>query len=305
MFFEGIGATMSTASSSNPIDGQRRMKEPEVPYGGREIEITKVPGGGLPEDVKLSWFVDIESLCDDSHGQPLISVGYVVGDVESGKVYEIGRHSLRADKHSENDAIVQRYAAQVRQPSMYMRTRGRFANRHKPYEWFGTYRCIKEFWESDKIGPPKELLELIEDEAVTPELAMERFMSVEDRWHIRSVGTDNPAYDIARINSALKDYVPSRQFDFRYSKSGDYLSVIDPSEQMKGLPKAIREEIYKRTKGAGGGMTHRPDDDAYDIFKMAVLVRRACAYFEEAISSGHPIASEIVDQLEKGPLDSK
>jgi len=297
---------MSNASSSNdhPLMGQKRMANTDTKYGGREIEITKVPAGGLPDDVKLSWVVDIESLCDDSHGQPIISVGYVVGDVESGKVYEVGRHSLRADKHSENAAIAQRYEQQLKQPGRYMRTRGRFANRHAPYEWLGTSRCIKEFWESDRIGPPKELLELLEEEAVSPELAMERFMSVEDRWHIRSVGTDNPAYDIVRINAALKDYVPGRQFDFRYSKSGDYLCVIDPSEQMKGLPKAIRDEIYKRTKGAGGGMTHRPDDDAYDIFRMAVLVRRACAYFEEAVPFGHPDAVKVVDQLEKGPLRS-
>lgn len=52
-------------------------------------------------------------------------------------------------------------------------------------------------------------------------------------------------------------------------------------------------------------MTHRPDDDAYDIFRMAVLVRRACVYFEEAVPFGHPVAVEIVDQLEKGPLDPK
>lgn len=272
------------------------MSQAGSSYGGRKIEISEVPSKGLPEDVKLSWFVDIEALCDDVKGQPLISVGYVVGDVKTGKVYEVGRHSLASDQHSENQK--ERYQKQLKKEHRYIRTRGRFANRHQPYEWLGTPRCIKEFWESEKIGPPKELLELISDEATCPEFAMERFMATEDRWNIRSIGTDNPAYDIVRINKALLDYVPKRPYDFRYSKSGDYLNVIDPSSEMKGLPKAIRDEIWKRTKGQNGGMTHRPDDDAYDIFRMAVLVRRACKYFEEAIPSGSASAVEIVDQLE-------
>lgn len=290
---------MSDTETCNPISGKKRMKKTDVEYGGRTIEITKEPKNGFPDDVELAWTVDIESMCDDSHGQPIISVGYVVGDIKTGKVYEVGRHSLQADKFSENDCIVDRYKKQKKKQGRYMRTRGRFVNRHQPYPWIGTPRCIKEFWESDKIGPPKELLELINEEAVTPELAMKRFMSVEERWRIAKICTDNPAYDIVRLNAALKDYVPKRQFDFRYSKDGDYLSVVDPSSEMKGLPKAVRDEIWKRTKGKDGGMTHRPDDDAYDIFRMAFLVRRACKYFEEAIPEGHPSAVEIVDRLEK------
>lgn len=133
-------------------------------------------------------------------------------------------------------------------------------------------RCQQEFW--DKYP---ELAATFEKEAMPYKQGLAQIAkyidSCYERYDVRKILSDNPAFDLGHLDHHL---VGTREYPIRHGPTGEYHSVEDPSEQLKGLPKQQQVQVYaalqkyweKRTK-------HLPDDDAEGIYIMYMKVQEA------------------------------
>jgi hypothetical protein len=152
----------------------------------------------------------------------------------------------------------------------------------KPDCEFGD-RCLKEFWEANDEN--KATLKRILAVAVEPTVAWDMFNKKLDALEKASDDlrwvSDNPSYDIGRIDYNLFTRSPPmhtkrpfRELPIRYTRAGKYRTVSDPSEQIKGLPKAIQAEIRSRL-AKEFPHTHWAPDDAAQILAMYFMVKEA------------------------------
>lgn len=102
-------------------------------------------------------------------------------------------------------------------------------------------RCVEQFWDKQ----PPELKARIMAEAKEAKGQWQELCNLIDAFDSMSKNvkpiSDNPSYDITYIDYGLWQYCKRR--GLHYSRKGDYRSITDPSERIKGLPKAIREKI--------------------------------------------------------------
>ena len=221
----------------------------------------------LDEGEKLLLVVDIEGLGDELELQPVLSIGWVVcrrinfdSSVEpEEEIYEKGRVTFGPDvvslleyykRLSITETLVRKYVAH--------------------YGWLFSKRCYNEFW---KRQPP-EILETLYEEVLPPTEAMNKFLSVEERFPIGEVMSDNPSYDLTRIDFALKKY-NRREYGMHYTPDGKYRTVSDPSEIYHYLPPKIKATIQQDEP------THFPDDDALDIYRFALKIKKAVNDWEK------------------------
>jgi hypothetical protein len=140
-------------------------------------------------------------------------------------------------------------------------------------------RCVDEFWSKNQ-----NILGIIEREAMDEDVAWKEIADFIDSlellypastYRIKFV-SDNPAYDIARIDYML--YVKRGRLPLRYTTEGKYRSISDPSEQVKGLPpaqRAVMDELVTSAKNrASVSHTHLPDDDAEVMFLEQAIIDR-------------------------------
>lgn len=149
-------------------------------------------------------------------------------------------------------------------------------------------RCLDEFWVNHQ-----DIYKRIEKEAIYRDEQWKKFGAFIDELEVLSnnveIVSDNPAFDIARIdyNTDLHG-VRNRFYEMsdgskqrssiplRYTRDGKYRPVKDPSERIKGLPKAVQAEIQAAVKKAVKN-PHWAEDDATGILTMHFLVRDAIA----------------------------
>jgi hypothetical protein len=143
-------------------------------------------------------------------------------------------------------------------------------------------RCKREFW--DNQGG---LLELLQKEASPAKDALKRIAdyidSLYERFEIRRWLSDNPAFDLGHLDHQL---VGTRPYPIRHSPNGSYTSVVDPTEQYKGLPPSYQRKIDVELKAfwaSGDRSKHMPDDDAEGIWRTYILVHDA----RDQLRSGH------------------
>jgi len=165
-----------------------------------------------------------------------------------------------------------------------------FDHKECPFE----ARCLREFW--SKYRPTYERIVRDAKDPGVQWVAFADFQrGLDDRYSEIEIISDNPAFDIARIDNELnerglrrrkqmmrhaddaddkREIVREVSYGLRYTKEGKYRSVSDPSEQIKGLPKSIRDEITAKVKAAVKE-PHWAPDDATGILVQHFLVREA------------------------------
>ncbi len=236
----------------------------------------------LDEGEKLLLVVDIEGVGDELELQPVLSIGWVVcrrinfdSSVEpEEEIYEKGRVTFKPDISSDSSELRKEYKDFLEREESHSRRIDipdpkRYISH---YCWFFSTRCYNEFWKQQ----PAQLLETLYEESLCPERAISYFLSVEDRFPIGEVMSDNPSYDLTRIDFAIKRYTyRSRRYGMHYTKEGKYRTVSDPSEIYHYLPPKIKS-IIKQDKA-----THFPDDDALDIYRFALKIKRAVNDWEK------------------------
>jgi hypothetical protein len=135
-------------------------------------------------------------------------------------------------------------------------------------------RCYNEFWSKQTDN-----LKRIETAAKNPKeqltLLMKTMDSFEEKYANIKLVSDNPAYDIAKIDYALFT-VLQRFLGVRYDSKGNYRSISDPSEQIKGLPIKTRNAIVVSVEKVQPH-THEAADDAAGILLTYFYVLQARA----------------------------
>ena len=148
-------------------------------------------------------------------------------------------------------------------------------------------RCFNEFWSKQT-----ENLKRIEAAAKDPKeqlaLLVKTMEGFEQKFAKIKLVSDNPAYDIAKIDYALFS-VLQRFLGIRYDSKGNYRSISDPSEQIKGLASRKRELIEKEV-ALEAPHTHQAADDAHGILLTYFYVQRAIKNMD------------FVDMMEDTPL---
>lgn len=139
-----------------------------------------------------------------------------------------------------------------------------FDYKNSPFE----KRCYDEFWVNHL-----DILKRIEENAKEPGAEWERF----NKWLLdmeKENGTikfvsDNPGYDIEAVDYHLHTEIG--RLPMRYSSTGKYRSISDPSEQIKGLRKNTRNGINEQ---ANKLVTHdhwAPNDASHHLIKYFLI----------------------------------
>jgi hypothetical protein len=168
---------------------------------------------------------------------PVVAIGVCVGNVETGEVISTSTWCLKMPLDDKIEA-----------------------------------KCMVEFWQKNM-----ELWHEIDRNAIPANQAFREFADYldavyEDYGDSLVILSDNPCYDLARLDLGLERFV--QRLPVRYSPKGDYTCVCDPSEQMTALPKKIAQEIRENANKLCPA-THWPSEDATNIFYQYHFVRKA------------------------------
>ena len=198
----------------------------------------------LEKDEKLVLIVDIESTGYGFNINPLLAIGWVVASLEKDEIFEKGRVSLKPCECCKT--IKKSNKCLVRD------------------DWVFDKRCYDGFWSKNL-----HVLNTLFDESESPRDAIDSFLDVEYRYPIGYVMSDNPAYDLTRIDSVIHKH-STRQYGMHYDRKGNYRSVIDPSAAFDYLPKDVKDMVEWKSN------THFPDDDALCIYKAHLSLKKVC-----------------------------
>jgi hypothetical protein len=134
-----------------------------------------------------------------------------------------------------------------------------------------------EFWSKNLA-----LLKKIRAEIVPYKEGMESFIDYlyeldkkypDDKIHIVS---DNPSYDVTMVSHAMHENFPN-EFPLRYSRSGQYRRVDDPSQRLH----AYGDIIKKAVQNIASRMCvhdHWPSNDAENIYWTLILTNSLKKY---------------------------
>jgi len=148
-------------------------------------------------------------------------------------------------------------------------------------------RCWTEFWMKN-LNILQRIRDTAKNEGVTTiEQMMDNFMNyyydLDQRFGpFTRAGnrrlillSDNPAFDISSIDQALITYRGQKYtFPLRYTKSGEYNRVSDPSEMSSSLTNKKAKEILEKVKL----MTphdHWAENDAIGIYQWFIEIVKA------------------------------
>jgi hypothetical protein len=171
-----------------------------------------------------------------------------------------------------------------------------FDHKDQPFE----ERCFREFWSKHRHTYDR----IVNDaKAHGPQwVAFADFLrKMDDLYPKIKIVSDNPAFDFARIDNELHerglrvreqqmtfgtttDLVHEVSYGLRYTKEGQYRVVCDPSERIKGLPKAIQTEIQAKVAEAVKE-PHWAPDDATGILVQYFLVKEAIEKMNSAVTA--------------------
>ena len=217
--------------------------------------------------------VDIEGVGDEISLQPVLSVGWVVcarikfddtSKIEE-EIFEKGRVSFQSEFRSGDEANKRRHTNLLAAADGVDRPGRSGPEITTVNGWIFSRRCWDEFW----CKQPYTLLAQLMTEAKIPEAAIREFLEVEKRWPVGEVMSDNPAYDLTRLDFAIERY-SDRNYGMHFTRTGKYRTVSDPSEVYHHLPLEVRSKIVPEPAA-----THFPDDDALDIYRFAIKVKNA------------------------------
>ena len=137
-------------------------------------------------------------------------------------------------------------------------------------------RCWREFW-ADR----PELQEFIKQNAVPAQEAMRQFSAMlseletefpEDRFKIK-VLSDNPSFDIGRLDTYLDRYV--QRVPVRYSATTNRYRPVDaPDDMLSVFPKDLVKHLMDKHINSVVQHDHNPANDAEHIYRQYVLAQR-------------------------------
>jgi hypothetical protein len=218
-------------------------------------------------DEKLTLIVDIESVGADIHVQPVLAIGWIVCNKNTREIFEKKWVSFKLeDSHYIHNLGFNPFESETFR--FFEKNYIRVDNDNGG--WIFAKKCYEEFW----LKQDPKLLETILSAALPPEKAMKEFLSVDEKYNIFEVMSDNPAFDLTRIDMAISRYHQKnygetghcRNYGMHYSPSGEYRWVSNPADAVYFLPKEYRNKIHDKT----GAHTHFPDDDALDIYNLYI-----------------------------------
>jgi hypothetical protein len=131
-------------------------------------------------------------------------------------------------------------------------------------------RCFNEFW-----SKYKDLLNTIMTKAIDIKEGLFDFMlymeSLESRYSNKLlILSDNPNFDIGQIDYYIYKHLDRHQ-PLRYTKSGGYRSISDPSEMMNN--RSFSEDLYKELDLLVKH-DHWPENDAEYIYQNYILYKK-------------------------------
>lgn len=131
-------------------------------------------------------------------------------------------------------------------------------------------KCFNEFWKTRQ-----ELYNKILAEAKPPteqwKTFVEWFDGLEKKYPKIELASDNPAYVLEAIDFHV--WKECKRLPLRYSSTGEYRSVSDPTEQLAGMPPRIAD-VIKKTVDETNPATHWAADDAANILSTFFCVRQ-------------------------------
>ena len=218
-------------------------------------------------DEKLTLIIDIESTGADIHVQPVLAIGWIVCNKNTREIFEKKWVSFKLED-SQYIHNLGFNPFEFETFRFFDKNYIRVSNDNGA--WIFEKRCYNEFW----LKQDPKLLETILSLALSPEKAMKEFLSVDEKYNIFEVMSDNPSFDLTRIDMAISRYHQknygetghSRNYGIHYTPSGEYRWVSNPSDVIYFLPKEYRNKIHAKT----GVHTHFPDDDALDIYNLYI-----------------------------------
>lgn len=133
--------------------------------------------------------------------------------------------------------------------------------------------CQKYFWDKHP-----DLWKRIEREAKPANTVAHQFVDFineletrfpEESYKIELL-SDNPAYDITKLDFFVWNY--TRRYPIRYSSTGGYRTISDPSEQGKALP---NEDECWEIAVSKCQHDHWPENDAEQIYHLFMQVQKS------------------------------
>jgi len=231
----------------------------------------------LEEGEKLALVVDIECSGYDLNIQPVLAIGWIVGNLEREEIFDKGRVSFLSDAYSFRQENVKRYedmkqAKLLKKSSFPPLDPNKYVNSGIEYVirgdwwaekgWIFDKRCYDSFWMNHL-----PVLDTLFRDSVPPETAISDFLNLENKYPISTIISDNPSYDISRIDFAIERY-SNREYGMHYYPTGEYRSVIDVSSACEYLPANLGKKIF------WGMNSHFPDDDAYNIYQAHLSLQK-------------------------------
>lgn len=134
-------------------------------------------------------------------------------------------------------------------------------------------RCLSEFWDKQD-----GLLDMARKTQLSTWKDVAAY--VDELYTLHNVTkwvSDNPAFDLGHLDYQLTVH-GARPYPVRHSPTGDYVSVEDCTEQVKGLTPKMRAEVKKMMDlfwSNPSRRKHCPEDDAEGIFYEYVYVLQA------------------------------
>ena len=158
-----------------------------------------------------------------------------------------------------------------------------FDYRDRPME----KRCWDDFWSQNQATYERIVREgKAAGDPAAQWKSFARFLQDMYKYHSETseleLVSDNPAFDLTRIDQHLKEE-KVKDAGVRYGPGNAYLSVVDPTEQIKGLG-VVGAHRVRRAALELKPHTHWAPDDAENILVMRFLVRDAIRRRDEQVA---------------------
>ena len=142
--------------------------------------------------------------------------------------------------------------------------------------------CETKFWSQHQ-----DILRRIEKEALAPAVQWPKINKFVNSWDGKELTyvSDNPNFDCGALDYNLLKTC-GRRLPMRYSSTGEYRAIEDPSEQIKGLGKRLEKQI-KEMATALAPETHWAEDDARHILVLSFLVDEAIRELDKLDDAAH------------------
>ena len=215
-----------------------------------------------PEKEKHLLILDIYIIGDEIELQPILSIGWIICDkIEKLKkdsnfedhIFEKGRVSFLPELFSTNVENQNRYFETLNNENYV-------PIGIKVSQGIGWFVMSRNWYDRFWSRLPAQF-NLFSQESMTPEIAIKKFLSIEDRWEIEEIMCVDPATNLSRIDVAISRY-SSRNMGIRHNLYGFEKKVTDIRDFYFQVPKNIRA-LFKYDK-----IIRPPDGEAVEIYRF-------------------------------------